>query len=169
MSFKKVDKPLKGDLLRVHRSLGYYHFGIAISEDRVIHFSAPDQDITDKTKMRIIETSLKDFLKGDQLEIEQPYDSSFSRDEVVKRAKKYVNSNRFRGKYYHVVTNNCEHFARYCYYDKNESKQVVAVTVGAAIAGALIAGAAVAGVATKKAKKNSASIQTQRDNFKKSA
>lgn len=169
MSFKKVDRPLKGDLLRVHRQLGYYHFGVAVSEDRVIHFSAPEQDITDKTKMRIIETPLKDFLKGDELEVWQPYDSSFSREEVVKRAKKHVNSNRFRNKYYNVVTNNCEHFARYCYYDKNESKQVVTVTVGAAIMGAILAGAAVTGIATKKAKKNSANIETQRKEFKNSA
>ena len=168
MSFNKVDKPLKGDLIRVRRKLGYYHFGIAISDDRVVHFSAIDQDVSDKKNMMIIETSLKDFLKGDVLEVEQPYSSPFSRDEVVKRAKKHVKSHQFRRKYYSVVDNNCEHFARYCYCDKAESKQVIAASVTAAITGMMLVGI-VAGAVTKKAKQRSTNITEERKKIKNSA
>ena len=168
MSFHKVDRPLKGDLIRVKRKLGYYHFGIAINEDRVVHFSAIDKDISDKKNMMIVETSLEEFLKGDELEVEQPYSSPFSRDEVAKRAKKHIKLHQFRRKYYHFVDNNCEHFARYCYYDKVESKQVVAATVTGVIAGMMLAGIA-AGAITKKAKQRSTNVTAERKRIKNSA
>ena len=142
MSFIKMDTPTKGDLLRVHRKSGYYHFGVAVSPTRVIHFTAEKSDLGDNKKdFKIIETSLERFLLGDQLEIEEPYSSKFDRDEVVQRAKNYANSHLFRQKYYNFVSNNCEHFARYCYDGKAESEQVVAGTTVVVAAGTLLAGA----------------------------
>ena len=97
--------------------------------------------IPNKKDFKIIETSLERFLLGDQLEIEEPYNSKFDRDEVVQRAKNYANSHLFRQKYYNFVSNNCEHFARYCYDGKAESEQVVAGTTVVVAAGTLLAGA----------------------------
>ena len=37
--FYKVEKPEKGDLIRVRRKSGYFHFGIATGEDSIIHFT----------------------------------------------------------------------------------------------------------------------------------
>lgn len=159
MSFNKVNKPLKGDLLRVRRKEGYYHFGIAVDSETVIHFTALENDLADNKKdMKIIETSLFRFLKGDQLEVEQPYNSKFTRDEVVKKAKKYVNCAKFRDKYYNFLTNNCEHFARYCYDGEPTSKQVVSGAMVAAIGGATLVGAVAASLlvkGTRKRKKTS--------------
>ena len=158
MSFQKIKRPLKGDLLRVYRNKGYYHFGIAVSEDRVIHFTAPDGDLSEnKRELKIIETPLDKFVRGDELEIETPYSSPYTRDEVVERAKKFVNCSRFRNKTYNFVSNNCEHFARYCYDGKSESKQVIdgallTVALGAAVVGA-VAGAVVHNAKKKIAKK----------------
>ena len=135
MAFNKVAKPLKGDLLRVRRKFGYYHFGIAVSEDRVIHFTGSGQDFAMREKMKIIETPLKDFVKDGVLEIEQPYNSKFNRDDVVNKAREYKDSNKFMGKYYNLVSNNCEHFARYCYDGKAQSLQVVTAAIIAAAAG----------------------------------
>lgn len=153
MSFNKVDKPLKGDLLRVHRKTGYYHFGIAVGNDRVIHYAALDSDFSNKKEMKIVETPLEQFVKDGALEIEQPYSSPFTRDEVVNRAKKLANSHRFRRKYYNLVDNNCEHFARYCYYDKAQSKQVMAAAMVVIATGATLTGTLIAALALKKAKR----------------
>lgn len=151
MAFLKILTPTKGDLLRVHRKEGYYHFGIAVSSDRVIHFTAESSDLSNNKKdFLIIETSLQRFLLNDELEIEEPYSSKFDRDEVVERAKNYANSRLFRGKYYNFISNNCEHFARYCYDGKAESEQVVAGTTIVVAAGTLVAGAVAAAIASKK-------------------
>ena len=154
MSFQRIDVPTKGDLLRVHRDAGYYHFGVAVSPTRVIHFTAEKSDLGDNKKdFKIIETSLERFLLGGQLEIEEPYSAKFDRDEVVQRAKNYANSNLFRGKYYNFVSNNCEHFARYCYDGKAESEQVVAGTTLVVAAGTMIVGAVAGKLISSRRKK----------------
>ena len=130
MSFQKLDTPEKGDLLRIRRRAGYYHFGIAISPERVVHFTGNDGDLKSKDKqLTVQETSLEKFVRGDVLEIEVPYSSPYTRDQVVKRAKKLANHPTFRGKDYNFIDNNCEHVARYCYDGRAESKQVVAGTL----------------------------------------
>ena len=154
MAFLKMEYPTKGDRLRVHRKEGYYHFGVAVSPTRVIHFTAEKSDLgNDKKDFKIIETSLERFLLGDQLEIEEPYSSKFDRDEVVERAKNYVNSQLFRGKYYNFITNNCEHFARYCYDGKAQSDQVITGATVVVAAGALVAGAIAGKVVSSRRKK----------------
>ena len=154
MAFLKMEYPTKGDILRVHRKEGYYHFGVAVSPTRVIHFTAEKSDLgNDKKDFKIIETSLERFLLGGQLEIEEPYSSKFDRDEVVERAKNYVNSQLFRGKYYNFVTNNCEHFARYCYDGKAQSDQVITGATVVVAAGALVAGAIAGKVVSSRRKK----------------
>ncbi len=152
MRFKKTTIIEKGDLIRVKRKIGYYHYGIATSSNTVIHFSDFDNDsVLDNTKIRIIETSLEDFYRGDKLEINTPYDSPFSRDEVVENAKKFLGDYKFNDKKYNLVTNNCEHFARYVYYGTSKSKQVVNVSaVLAAIGLSLITTAILRKISHKK-------------------
>ena len=155
MSFVKRRVPSKGDLLRVRRSAGYYHFGIAVDENTVIHFSAPQGDLSDnKQELMIIETPLSQFVRGDVLEIEEPYNSVFTPENVVKRAKNYVNSRYFRGKPYNFIENNCEHFARYCYDGDPKSKQVIDVTTAVIATGAAVVAGVAGAVIAKKKKKN---------------
>lgn len=136
MSFKKVYRPQAGDLVRVRRKQGYAHFGIATSPFSIIHYSDYGSDsVLDASKVRVIETSLDIFLADGYCEKIKPFDSPYTPEEVVERAKELLGTRRFRNKTYNVVSNNCEHFARYVYYGNAESKQVETATkvaVGAA-------------------------------------
>ena len=155
MSFQKVNNPSRGDIVRVHRKEHYFHYGIAVDENTVIHFTALTDDMTsNKKEMKILETSLERFLRGGQLEVQTPYDSRFSRDEVVEKAKRWVNCSQFRGKYYNLATNNCEHFARYCYYGSHRSNQVIQAAAATALLGAVAVGVATGTVVKKAIKKH---------------
>ena len=126
-----------------------------MSNDRVVHFTAGDEDLAkNKKDMKIIESSLDRFLLGGRLEIESPYRASYDPEVVVERAKSYVNSQRFNGKYYNFITNNCEHFANFIYYGDRVSKQVKVGTavVATVVGGVLGAGAIVATVRKPKKK-----------------
>lgn len=129
MPFIKTSIVERGDIIRVKRSKGYYHFGIASGKGKVIHFTGDNSDsILDSKGVKVRETTLERFLRGDDLEVMFPYDSEYPRDIVVGRARSFLGKKEVLGGPYHVVTNNCEHFARYCYYDEHASKQVENVT-----------------------------------------
>lgn len=129
MPFIKTSIVERGDIIRVKRSKGYYHFGIASSNNTVIHFTGDNNDsILDSKGVKVRETSLERFLRKDDLEVMFPYDSDFPRDIVVARARDFVGQEEVLGGKYNLVSNNCEHFARYCYYDEHQSKQVEKIT-----------------------------------------
>ena len=120
-SFKQA--PKKGDHIRVKRQL-YYHHGIYVSNDEVIHFSARNSDgILDWENCEIVVTTLRDFLNGGRLEVRRylKCEKCKINDEeyIVQKAKSYIGK-----KGYNLFTNNCEHFANYCTMDKKISEQV---------------------------------------------
>ena len=125
MSFEINVKPIKGDIIRVKRKLGYYHYGIYIGHNKVIHYSAPEDDsIFDNRNISIRMGDLKEnFLRGDVLEVNIPYSSFFFRFIVCRRAKKLLGVHKFRDVEYDLLKNNCEHFANYCYYGDAVSAQ----------------------------------------------
>ncbi len=154
MSFIKTNEVIKGDLLRTKRKAGYYHYGIAIDSENVIHFSGTNDDSVSNYKdVKIRKASLLLFLKDDSLEVMSPYDSPFSRDEVVKRAYSFLNNSEFNGHHYNLVINNCEHFARYVYYGKSQSKQVNnALSITAASLGTIVTAASIAYISNRKSR-----------------
>lgn len=125
MSFELNVKPIKGDLIRVKRKLGYYHYGIYIGHNKVIHYSAPEDDsIFDNRNIEIRKGDLQaNFLRGDTLEVNIPYSSFYYRFIVCKRAKKLLGVHKFRDQDYDLLKNNCEHFANYCYFGEAVSAQ----------------------------------------------
>ena len=125
MSFELNVKPIKGDLIRVKRKLGYYHYGIYIGHNKVIHYSAPEDDsIFDNRNIEIRKGDLKEnFLRGDTLEVNIPYSSFYYRFIVCRRAKKLLGVHKFRDVDYDLLKNNCEHFANYCYFGEAVSAQ----------------------------------------------
>jgi hypothetical protein len=140
MRFVKNSKLEKGDIIRVKRSKGYYHYGIAKSEDEVIHFTGPVNDsINDTKNIQIRLTTLDLFLRGDVLEVLRPYSSIYTPETVIERAMSFIGQSEFLGKSYNLVTNNCEHFANYVYFNKKDSKQVEIVT-DVALASAVVLG-----------------------------
>lgn len=156
--FYEVEKPEAGDLLRVKRDKGYYHFGIATSENTVVHFTGNESDLsTDEGGIMIRETSLAKFLKNGVLQSKSHELSCYSQEELVARARKYVGKPTFNRKKYNFLTNNCEHFARYVFEGKPKSKQAekgkkILVT-GAAILGAALTGAVTTAAAIVSSKK----------------
>ena len=137
MGFKNTSTFQKGDLLRTRRDAGYYHYGIASSESTVIHYSGLEGDnVLNPNNIKIIETPVEQFIREDFLQVLTPFKSPFEREEIVKRAKNCVGNSKFNGKFYNLVSNNCEHFARYCYSGKRRSHQV-SIVVGSS-AGALL-------------------------------
>lgn len=122
----------KGDLIRVRRKLGYYHFGIYVGNNQVIHYTADKNDsIFDNSSIEVMQSDLDSgFLRGDTLEVQFPFDSTYFRFVVCKRAKKLLGTKQFRGMPYDVLKNNCEHFATYCYYGEATSNQSEAVSTG---------------------------------------
>ncbi len=168
MSFKKDIVPQAGDLLRVRRRIKgvetYFHYGIAIDSKTVVHFTAPNSDLgEDGEEKTIIISSLDRFLLGDKLQVQSPYESPFKPEEVVERARSYIDSHLFRNRKYNFIKNNCEHFANFIYYGKCFCNQVRAFATGVAagavaILGGPIGTGAVAATAivssNKKKKKN---------------
>jgi hypothetical protein len=129
----------KGDILYADRGL-YKHYGVYNTSQSVIHFS-PDRGAEISAKDAYIrETTLTEFLKGDELHIDRTIHAVFPPEEIVRRARRFVNE--LRGKY-DLLSLNCEHFARWCATGKLESEQV---KTGLAIAGTIAATAAVAAV-----------------------
>lgn len=133
--------PKPGDIIYAkrnkHSSIGvpwpeYKHFGVYIGDYQVIHFSGPKGHETDANLADIIETSLRQFLKGDFLLIQTDheiaqYDDSLkplSADEVIRRAKSKLGTEL--GKY-NLFTNNCEHFANWCRFGKKFCRQLTEV------------------------------------------
>lgn len=156
MAFKKNIDILPGDLLRVKRSRGYYHYGIALDNENVIHFSGTNDDsISNYKDVKIRKAKLSLFLRGDELEVNIPFDSPFSREEIISRASKYLDSDKFNGSYYNLVNNNCEHFARYAYYGIIKSTQVNKIKSVVSVAGAALAASSIAvGISKNKNKKD---------------
>jgi len=103
-----------GDHIRVNRT-AYYHHGIYIGEDLVIHFTG---DILNKMISKIEKTNLATFSKGDELEVVE-YKLCKPINWTVDTAYSFIGK-----KDYNLIFNNCEHFATYCKTGKNESKQV---------------------------------------------
>ncbi|XP_041348599.1 phospholipase A and acyltransferase 1-like [Gigantopelta aegis] len=102
-----------GDLLVFYRT-GYRHWAVYSYDDQVIHF-------TDDGWIR--EVDFEDVKENSQVAYECNY-SPFSKEEIVKRAR-YLKGHRNSGRF-NVVFNNCEHFAKWCRYNRIESSQAKA-------------------------------------------
>lgn len=108
----KSGKVEKGDHLRVSRG-DYYHHGIAVNSNEVIHFTGEKESSSGcGIKDAIIKkTSLKSFLNGGILDfVFYRTKSVKSPEETVEIAQSFLN----RKVEYSVFNNNCEHFATFC-------------------------------------------------------
>ena len=118
-----MKEPKRGDMIRV--GLGsIYHFGIFVSEEEVIQFGlAPTmRALVPNSEVEVVATDIDAFLAGGFLEV-----CEFDRRErkkhrkpeaVVECARKRLGE---RG--YHILYNNCEHFANECLSGEHISHQ----------------------------------------------
>lgn len=107
-----------GDMIRVQLG-AVYHFGIYASDSEVIQFGRhpyAQRDVKPED-VEVLITDIKDFLLGGATEVCVPDESDAqqrrSPDEVVEYARKSIGR---RG--YHILYNNCEHFATECLFGK---------------------------------------------------
>ena len=117
--------PVRGDHIRVCRMNGlYYHHGIFISADEVIHFTGDDDDsVLDWSKAHVIKTDLQKFLRGGTVEVKEYTDAElddlYPVEGIVSYARTCLGDDG-----YNLIFNNCEHFANACTLGKYRSRQV---------------------------------------------
>ncbi len=115
-------EPFPGAQIRAARP-SYYHHGIYIGDDKVIHFGEgnSDTDIQNAEANTVHISDLSEFLCGAFPEVR-----SYSIKEklilrkstaIVAEAKKMLGS-----KGYNLITNNCEHFSNLCAFGVKYSK-----------------------------------------------
>ena len=114
------NKPMPGDVLSVNRGI-YKHYGVYVGNDTVVHFSGGEGFELSAKRACIRKTSLENFRKNDEIQIETRCCESYSRKETVMRALCAVGTEK--GKYA-LPWNNCEHFANWCRYGEKRSSQV---------------------------------------------
>ena len=111
---------MPGDVLSVNRGI-YKHYGVYVGNDAVVHFSGGEGFELSAKRACIRKTSLENFCKNDEIQIETRCCESYSRKETVMRALGAVGTEK--GKYA-LPWNNCEHFANWCRYGEKRSSQV---------------------------------------------
>lgn len=107
-----VDTPRRGQIVRT-RVKFYHHYGIFVSEDRVIQFGLPDAIDRLGEDIRVIATDVSTFLQGGELEVAKPDRQERkvmgSPDEIVAMAESRLGEGG-----YDILHNNCEHFVNEC-------------------------------------------------------
>lgn len=116
----------KGDHIRVKRGL-YYHHGIDCGDGTVVHYNGSPLRRRDAAVAR---TPVELFSRGGSVEIVQSCPQVHAED-VVRRAL-----SRLGESLYHLVWNNCEHFAWWCVTGEGRSHQVEKVAAGVITVGA---------------------------------
>ena len=107
-------EPSYGDMIRVSAGT-IYHFGIYVSDDEVIQFGLPPsrRGAQPDSEIEVMSASIDDFLAGGFLEVcefdKKEKKKNRKPDEIVKYARSKIGT---RG--YHILYNNCEHFANEC-------------------------------------------------------
>ena len=105
-----------GDHIRVPRLGGlYYHHGIDVGNGWVIHFSGEPLHPGNAV---VCEVSLEEFLGGAAADIVE-HAEALPPEETVRLARSRLGETG-----YHLLFNNCEHFATWCKTGKAYSRQV---------------------------------------------
>ncbi|MCK6613895.1 MAG: lecithin retinol acyltransferase family protein [Ignavibacteriaceae bacterium] len=114
--------PFRADHIRVNRGF-YFHHGIYISLNEVVHFTGQNEDGILGDSNTVIRTDLGAFLRGGRCEVRafNSHERSYLRPqhEIVNFARSMLGSGG-----YDLFDNNCEHFCNLCLFKKPESKQI---------------------------------------------
>lgn len=117
-----LNEPKLGDIIRVKMG-EFYHYGIYVSDDEIIQFGLPFTDPRrDSRLVEVCSSNIETFLDGKFLEVgkcERKDGKKRKPCDVVNCAR-----NRIGEKGYHILYNNCEHFAFECMFGKKASSQV---------------------------------------------
>lgn len=112
----------KGDVLAAERKF-YKHYGIYAGNGTVIHFVGLYHGRRNLLNVRVRKTSYEEFERGSKVFVDNsPQSQRFSQETILANAEKFLDDIFI--KKYNLITNNCEHFARFCENGKRVSKQV---------------------------------------------
>lgn len=103
----------RGDHVYVKRGRRYSHHGIDCGDGTVIHYVGPRASLR-----RVACTPWAEFALDDEVLV-RTYDRRLSPDETLSNAESRLGSAG-----YHLVRNNCEHFAAWCCTGRAASAQV---------------------------------------------
>jgi len=118
----------RGAHIRVYRKL-YWHHGIDVGDGTVIHLAGEPGHSKGALVLR---SSMTEFLRGDVAET-VIHQSTLPPDRVIQRAQ-----SRLGEAGYHLLSSNCEHFARWCVGRSNVSRQVESAAWQGTAAGLLV-------------------------------
>ncbi len=111
------------DMVRVP-SGSFYHYGICIDEDTIIQFGASVVDpLVDPETVEVNATSVDDFLRGRFAEVAEYDKKELKRKNPPEKIIAYAKSSIGK-KGYHILYNNCEHFANECVFNTHSSSQL---------------------------------------------
>ncbi len=121
-----LKEPKSGDIVRV-KTGSIYHYGVYVSDSEVIQFGLPPcarQHLPD-ADIEVCSSDVTDFLVGGFLEVGE----NEKKDKKRFSPKKTVEKARYRlgEKGYHILYNNCEHFAYECYNGEKYSFQTESI------------------------------------------
>ena len=123
----------RADHIFVHRT-GYTHHGIDAGDGTVIHYTG---EVGQKADAAVRRTDIVLFARGGEIQV-RAYAACDPEDRTIDRAMGRLGESK-----YHLVINNCEHFATWCRTGKHESEQVrngVPATGGVAGGAAAVGG-----------------------------
>ena len=104
----------------------YHHYGIFVDEQTVVAFGMPDNSGVDPETIEVLTTDVMTFMHGSTLET-AVLDRKERRDRrSAKETIDYALSQLGR-KGYHILYNNCEHFANECVFGESRSSFVDSV------------------------------------------
>lgn len=114
--------PVFGDMIRVKVSF-YHHYGIYVDDETVIQFGLPDNVNQPADSVRVLSSDIRAFLRGGELEVAALTAAERricrSPQDTVAAAKARLGEGG-----YHILHNNCEHFAHACLFGDARSSFV---------------------------------------------
>lgn len=117
-------KAKRGDILFAQKTF-YKHYGVYVGNREVIHYRTEDYNDNDPSHAKIIKTSIEEFSQISEVYIDRSNDNlRNSYEETAHLAELLLDTGLGE---YRLFSNNCEHFANFCKYGHNASKQIVEV------------------------------------------
>ena len=114
--------PKFGDMIRTKVQF-YHHYGIFVSENEVIQFGLPDDPMRSAAEIRVLSTDVLTFLQGGDLEVMVPGKEERKQMRSPERIAAIARQ-RIGEDGYHILHNNCEHFANDCVFGQPHSSFV---------------------------------------------
>lgn len=109
--------PQYGDMIRTKVRF-YHHYGIYVSDDRVIQFGMPDNTGTPNEQIHVMTTDIYTFLNGGTLEVAEPDREERKKMRAARQVVELAES-RIGETGYDILHNNCEHFVNECVFGEH--------------------------------------------------